>query len=187
MRRNRRGSCRRDGAQRARPCGEAVMSAGLINRPAISNGMLSWSCSHGEPPASLLVDSKIYVCVWESVCCKKKRKKKRGAYGVCVCRGGGGFQHHTFTSTNNLRKNSIPPPRYYSTPSPSLSCWYDRCTTALFLAPRPQHKAPAMAIRRTIGNNSFNATVSVWKMCFYVVVWKVLLWSTSLMAQQKAK
>lgn len=39
--RNRRGSCRRVGTQRAGPRGEAVMSAGLINRPAISNGMLS--------------------------------------------------------------------------------------------------------------------------------------------------
>lgn len=184
MRRNRRGSCRRDGAQRARPCGEAVMSAGLINRPAISNGMLSWSCSHREPPASLLVDSKIYVCVCAG---EGVLQKKRGAYGVCVCRGGGGgFQHHTFTSTNNLRKNSIPPPCYSSTPSPSLSCWYDRCTTALFLAPRPQHKAPAMAIRWTICNNRFNATVfCVVNLC--VVVRKVLLWSTSLMAQLKAK
>lgn len=41
VRRNGRGSCRGVGTQRARPCGEAVMSAGLINRPAISNGMLS--------------------------------------------------------------------------------------------------------------------------------------------------
>lgn len=39
--RNGRGSCRGVGTQRARPRGEAVMSAGLINRPAISNGMLS--------------------------------------------------------------------------------------------------------------------------------------------------
>lgn len=41
VRRNGRGSCRGVGTQRARPRGEAVMSAGLINRPAISNGMLS--------------------------------------------------------------------------------------------------------------------------------------------------
>lgn len=39
--RNGRGSCRGVGTQRAGPRGEAVMSAGLINRPAISNGMLS--------------------------------------------------------------------------------------------------------------------------------------------------
>lgn len=39
--RNGRGSCRGAGTQRAGPRGEAVMSAGLINRPAISNGMLS--------------------------------------------------------------------------------------------------------------------------------------------------
>ncbi len=101
------------------------------------------------------------MCVCVCVCVQKKKKRERGAYGVCVCRGGGGgFQHHTFTSTNNLRKNSIPPPRYSSTPSPSLSCWHDRCTTALFLAPRPQHKAPATAIRWTFRNNRFNATVS---------------------------
>lgn len=47
VRRNGRGS-----TQRAGPGGGAVMSAGLINRPAISNGMLSWSRSHREPPAS---------------------------------------------------------------------------------------------------------------------------------------
>lgn len=126
----------------------------------------------------------VCVCAGEGVLAKKER----GLWCLCLSWGvgGGGFQHHTFTSTNNLRKNSIPPPCYSSTPSPSLSCWYDRCTTALFLAPRPQHKAPAMAIRRTIGNNRFNATVFCVEN-LYVVVRKVLLWSTSLMAQQKAK
>lgn len=37
---------------------QTVMSRGLINGTAISNGMLSWKVSHREPPASLLTDSQ---------------------------------------------------------------------------------------------------------------------------------
>lgn len=68
--RNGRGSCRSVGTQRARPRGEAVMSGGLINRPAISNGMLSWSCSHGEPPASVLAQHCVRVCSCVFMCMK---------------------------------------------------------------------------------------------------------------------
>lgn len=106
MGRNRRGSCRRVGTQRARPRGEAVMSAGLINRPAISNGMLSWSCSHGEPPASVLAHHSVCVCV--CLCVSVCVCARASAVFVCMKDGVGGPRqpylfHSRISFTNNLK------------------------------------------------------------------------------------
>lgn len=121
--RNRRGSCRRVGTQRARPRGEAVMSAGLINRPAISNGMLSWSCSHGEPPASVLAQHSVCVCA-----------RVLGVF-VCMKDGVGVPQqpylfHSRISFTNNLKKAwEHPLPR----PPPSIPNSSRRWKTCAFL------------------------------------------------------
>lgn len=106
--RNGRGSCRRVGTQRARPRGEAVMSAGLINRPAISNGMLSWSCSHGEPPASVLAQHIRRICVCGVCSWKMGLGVPRQPYLFCA--------HISFT--NNLKTAWIPPPTLWQSTLP---------------------------------------------------------------------
>lgn len=115
--RNGRGSCRRVGTQRARPRGEAVMSAGLINRPAISNGMLSWSCSHGEPPASVLARHAVCMCVCMNVCMNVFLCMKDGVGGYCGSRT---YSVPRISFTNNLKTVWNPPPTLwrYTLPIP---------------------------------------------------------------------